>query len=395
MKIRASFHRLPFRTAIGSSLLALAIASACVPPAVAQMAALRLNDRGEAVSEVQQRLLELGYYKGEITGFYGPMTQEAVTLFQKETGLAADGIVGAATESALRQGGNSAGTAPASPQDLVRFGDSGPQIAELQRRLAELGYFKGTVSSTFDRPTEESVVQFQRESGIPADGIVGPATAMALRQPAPSSPSVSQPAGQPAAPSASNPSAQPGSRPAGVLRLGDTGTAVSELQGRLSEQGFYRGAVTGSYDVQTQAAVLALQQSKGLIADGIAGPQVNAALGLSVSSASPGAAPGSDQSWRQLQQMQAEAQQARTEAEKARQEAEQARLEAEQARLTLNQNLEEGRYSVAELQRSLQSQGYSPGTISGVLTPETRNAIVEAQRRHGLNEADLFGNGLP
>lgn len=50
---------------------------------------------------VQQKLKELGFYKGSIDGVYGAGTRNAVIKFQKSRGLTADGVVGAKTVKAL------------------------------------------------------------------------------------------------------------------------------------------------------------------------------------------------------------------------------------------------------------------------------------------------------
>ncbi len=50
---------------------------------------------------IQQKLKELGYYKGSVDGVYGQGTRSAVIAFQKANGLTADGIVGPKTASAL------------------------------------------------------------------------------------------------------------------------------------------------------------------------------------------------------------------------------------------------------------------------------------------------------
>lgn len=50
---------------------------------------------------IQQKLKELGYYKGSIDGVYGQGTRSAVIAFQKANGLSADGIVGPKTASVL------------------------------------------------------------------------------------------------------------------------------------------------------------------------------------------------------------------------------------------------------------------------------------------------------
>lgn len=50
---------------------------------------------------VQQKLKDLGYYKGNIDGIYGTLTRQAVTNFQRDYGLSVDGIVGPETLNAL------------------------------------------------------------------------------------------------------------------------------------------------------------------------------------------------------------------------------------------------------------------------------------------------------
>ena len=378
---RSRPFRLPRRwqTALTSLVLATALLDAAQALAQSAGSALQFNDRGDAVVELQQRLTDLGYYSGEVTGFYGSQTQDAVARFQQAAGLTTDGVVGAATETALRSpterptSAQSTSASSTAPRSLVRLGDSGDQITELQRRLADLGYYTGAATGTFDRPTEAAVQRFQHDNRLLPDGIVGASTEVALRQPvgqSAASPAVGSPAGN-----------------VSLLRLGDTGAAVAQLQSNLSDRGFYQGAITGNYDAPTQTAVMTLQRSKGLVVDGIAGEQVATALGIT-----GGFSQGGDpQTWRQIQQAHAEAQQSQQEADRAKQQAEQARLEAEQAKLVLNQNLQENHYSVSELQRHLQRRGYNPGGVTGVLTPETQTAVTEAQRRYGLSESDLAG----
>jgi peptidoglycan hydrolase-like protein with peptidoglycan-binding domain len=49
-----------------------------------------------------------------------------------------------------------------------------------------------------------------------------------------------------------------------------------------------------------------------------------------------------------------------------------------------------------ELQRRLQSNGYNPGDVSGIMTPTTEGAVSEAQRSYGLSESDFQGvGGMP
>ena len=55
---------------------------------------LMLGSTGSDVSDLQARLLELGYYEGAIDGRYASGTQAAVQEFQSRNGLSADGVAG-------------------------------------------------------------------------------------------------------------------------------------------------------------------------------------------------------------------------------------------------------------------------------------------------------------
>lgn len=76
-----------------------------------------------------------------------------------------------------------------------------------------------------------------------------------------------------------------------VLKHGDTGSDVHQLQKALLQQGFNPGDMDSVYGQGTVAAVMAFQKSKGLLADGIAGPRTQTALGLSNSDVLPSSIP--------------------------------------------------------------------------------------------------------
>jgi peptidoglycan hydrolase-like protein with peptidoglycan-binding domain len=63
-----------------------------------------LGDSGPAVLTLQERLTALGYWLGTANGVYGDTTQQAVFALQKAAGIARDGVVGPATEAALKHG---------------------------------------------------------------------------------------------------------------------------------------------------------------------------------------------------------------------------------------------------------------------------------------------------
>lgn len=79
-------------------LLAVLLCSCTV---AAPAASYRMGASGDAVKEIQRRLKDWGYYKGNVDGHYGALTQDAVIAFQKKHGITVDGIVGAQTAEKL------------------------------------------------------------------------------------------------------------------------------------------------------------------------------------------------------------------------------------------------------------------------------------------------------
>ncbi|QEV43824.1 peptidoglycan-binding protein [Streptomyces vinaceus] len=68
-------------------------------------------------------------------------------------------------------------TAPADEPTLRRH-DSGPQVVDLQRRLAQLGLWTLPQRGRFDQHLDEAVQWFQAKYGVRGDppGVYGPAT---------------------------------------------------------------------------------------------------------------------------------------------------------------------------------------------------------------------------
>ncbi|TCP29228.1 3D (Asp-Asp-Asp) domain-containing protein [Scopulibacillus darangshiensis] len=62
---------------------------------------LSSGDEGYDVTVIQDKLKELGYYKGNVDGLFGSLTLNAVKDFQGKKDLAVDGLVGPKTKHAL------------------------------------------------------------------------------------------------------------------------------------------------------------------------------------------------------------------------------------------------------------------------------------------------------
>lgn len=70
--------------------------------------------------------------------------------------------------------------------------------------------------------------------------------------------------------------------------LGSRGEEVRQIQTKLQSLGYLQGNIDGIYGNKTKEAVAAFQKDKGLKADGIAGQQTLAALGIGQSSGETG-----------------------------------------------------------------------------------------------------------
>jgi g-D-glutamyl-meso-diaminopimelate peptidase len=58
----------------------------------------------------------------------------------------------------------------------VALGSRGPDVRLLQSTLNRIGYNAGTVDGVFGGQTQQAVLAFQRNNGLVADGVAGPAT---------------------------------------------------------------------------------------------------------------------------------------------------------------------------------------------------------------------------
>ncbi|KZX16810.1 putative peptidoglycan binding domain protein [Methanobrevibacter cuticularis] len=62
---------------------------------------LKINTTGNRVVELQKFLNNTCYYSGNIDGSFGKFTEEAVIMFQRDSNLKEDGIVGNITQSVI------------------------------------------------------------------------------------------------------------------------------------------------------------------------------------------------------------------------------------------------------------------------------------------------------
>ncbi len=73
-----------------------------------------------------------------------------------------------------------AATTTAAPTGSLRLGATGDRVAEIQRRLIELGYMNVEATGYFGQKTYDALRSFQRAAGLSADGVAGKKTVEAL-----------------------------------------------------------------------------------------------------------------------------------------------------------------------------------------------------------------------
>ena len=211
---------------------------------------LEKGSTGSDVKELQTKLKKLGYYDAYVDGDYGDTTVAAVKAFQKKYNLTADGIAGKETLKKLDSVYENANSAK--DVDSLRMGDSGSAVKDLQTKLKKLGYYDGTVDSTFGSGTYAAVKAFQKKYNLTADGVAGSETLKKLDTAYKNADS---------------------DKDDGSLRKGATGSAVKDLQTKLKKLGFYNASIDGDYGDTTVAAVKAFQKKYNLTADGVAGSE--------------------------------------------------------------------------------------------------------------------------
>ena len=256
---------------------------------------MKKGNKGAAVTELQQKLIELGYLKGTPSGTYDTDTIGAVRSFQRKNGLTSNGTADATTRALIMSGtalGAKDTATPtvavtpsptptmAVPSESLRNGDKGDDVKLLQKRLKDLGYYKSSVDGKMGKGTVNALKEFQKAHGLKDDGVAGQATYAILftdnalkkgTTPTPQPTSIPTPAPEvTAAPDTSS------SWP--TMRKNDSGTNVAQLQEALIQLGYLSGKADGNYGAKTVDAVKAFQKANGLTADGTAGEQTQRAL---------------------------------------------------------------------------------------------------------------------
>ena len=251
---------------------------------------LNPGDSGDAVMDLQRRLVELGYANGTPNGEYGKATISAVAFYQQCNGLEPDGLASAWLQSVMfsadalsyeqtRQAASAdtaaddagADETPVDTGDTLYFnltaGATGSAVIELQNRLVELGYLESP-TTIYDEETQRAVAMFQRAIGVEMNGEASASLQRYIYSKAAPGPSVRF---------------YSKTQSFTALKPGDSGDAVTQLQKRLWKLGLLKrediADSVGTYNEATRLAVVSAQLKMGYTsADGVAGVEFQSFL---------------------------------------------------------------------------------------------------------------------
>lgn len=246
---------------------------------VAQYTILQRGDVGSSVYALQQRLQNLGYPIGEISGVFDNDTANAVMLFYEAYGLAPDDTANVALQKELysdsaRTYGDASGEGYAFDSDTHNA-----DILNLQNRLVALGFMTGAATGTYDAPTQIAVKLFAEACGrVPSDTMDADLQAILEGDTAPTFAVYEN--------LYSN------------LIEGASGESVSALQQRLIDLGYASGAPNANYGAATTEAVKLFQRFNGLEETGAASVQaqavINSTFALNIEGAAANIESGTD-----------------------------------------------------------------------------------------------------
>ena len=203
---------------------------------------LSKGDEGADVKVLQERLKIAGFYYGNSTGIFGPITQEAVKRFQKAYQLTVDGVVGKSTLAklpAVTDENQTTTSQKSDNRDILSLGDRGEAVRILQEHLIAAGFLKNQPNGYYGSNTVDAVKRFQKQQKLEINGLAGQTTRSKLYSL--------------------------------VKNSAKSDFTTLEIQRRLQEKGFYKGQINGMMADDTKKAISRAQEFYGISLKDIAG----------------------------------------------------------------------------------------------------------------------------
>lgn len=245
---------------------------------------LTVGNVGTLVMQLQERLVELGYMSSAPSGIYDQETADAARLFEEACGMEPTGTMSYAVQAFLLSDQapayGSTYIGDATQYDDLAEGDEGEAVAQLQERLIELGYASGAGDGRYGEQTTAAVRMFQRYNNLEETGAATAQVQAVMFSPTAisyndvlSGVTAQNAAAQNAEPEQDESPAFGMESESQTLRIGDSGSAVEEIQQRLNDMG-YACDLTGVYDESTASAMRAFQAAVGVSQTGEASPEM-------------------------------------------------------------------------------------------------------------------------
>ncbi len=320
---------------------------------------------------LQFLLSKNGFDPGEIDGVAGASTKNAIIRAQQALGLTADGVAGSRTITALEMALEKSATEPPANSSASQAEAPRPKSAavmNLQKRLADRGFYNGSVDGVMGSQTRAAIVAAQTAYNLTPDGVAGSQTLAALESGNNSTGNNST--GNKGAVSSRNGSANTSTASSNVKSA-----EVVVLQDLLKKRGFYNGSSDGLMGPATRLAIFEAQKSYGLTADGIAGSQTISAL---ESGNSPTVETKSTTETKTTVETKTTTETKTTDDTNASEVSSSTDKKADKSLLAI-QNL-------------LAKRGFYDGAIDGLKGSMTSAAIVAAQKAYGLTPDGVAGS---
>lgn len=224
---------------------------------------------------------------------------------------------------------NNTGTSKDYPGYLIGVGTADQNVKLIQQQLNALGYNTGTPDGIFGNGTKNAVINFQKDNFLSQDGIVGELTWNVLFFNTVEGNELTYP-GQ-------------------LFSVGSSGENVKRIQNQLNRLGFNVGVADGIFGNGTKQGVMNFQTSRNITADGIVGKQTWDLLMNGSYSENNTTYPG--------------------------------------VLLAFGSSGD----LVRTVQTQLNSLNYPVGVVDGVFGNNTKQAVIEFQRVHGLQQDGIVG----
>lgn len=202
---------------------------------------------GDKVTALSLKLVDLGFIS-EPTDIYDEKLVSAVGDFQTANGIERTGT---ADDETLQLVYSLSAVSRSEYLTYIAEKYSGmtPDMADIQTRLADLGYYDGQIDASYNAKTLSAVREYRNANGLDDSDEIDEAMLFMLYE------GRSVTADEALA--------------AGCVSNGDTGAGVRRVQKRLGELGYFIGDITGTFGYNTLGAVVRFQENNDIRATGM------------------------------------------------------------------------------------------------------------------------------